>query len=96
MPHLLLIEVELHIPQARSLKDRRKVIRSLIDRLRQHFNAAVAETGYQDKWQRAGLSIAIVGNDAIYLEGQSQAILGFIEREILGSAQVVNWSVDQR
>lgn len=52
------------IPGAQSLKDRRQVIRSVMDRLRSKCGATVAEAGFQDTWQRAGIIFAIVASDA--------------------------------
>jgi len=53
----------LHIPESRSLKDKRRVLRSLKDRLRQEFNLSVAEVEDNDLWQRAALGMAVVCND---------------------------------
>jgi hypothetical protein len=55
--------ITLHIPESRSLKDKRRVLRSLKDRLRQEFNLSVAEVGDNDLWQRAVLGLAVVAND---------------------------------
>jgi uncharacterized protein YlxP (DUF503 family) len=63
-----LLTIELLIPWARSLKDKRSAVRGLKDRLRSRFNASVAEVGYQDKWQRAVLALCILGNDRRQLE----------------------------
>ena len=88
------IEFEIHIPSAQSLKDKRRVIRSLKDRLRANFNISVAETDHQDKWQRATLSIVSVSTDALYLEGLFESIARFIENEILGSAYIIRQSTE--
>ncbi|HXV78093.1 MAG TPA: DUF503 domain-containing protein [Candidatus Polarisedimenticolaceae bacterium] len=55
---------ELHLPQARSLKDKRQVVKRLKDRLRSRFNVAVAELPeHADRWQRTGLAVvSIAGN----------------------------------
>ena len=53
------LEVELFIPYAHSLKDKRMVIKRVIDRLAK-FNVAVAEVAHQDVWQRAGLGIVAI------------------------------------
>jgi uncharacterized protein YlxP (DUF503 family) len=58
------LEVELHLPGATSLKDKRTVIRSLVDRLRRRFNVAVGEVDHHDLWQRATLGIVTVSNEA--------------------------------
>ncbi len=54
-----LLRVELHIAEARSLKEKRMVLRGLKDRLKT-FNVAVAEVEHQDLWQRAGLAVVTV------------------------------------
>ena len=66
--HIALLTLELLIPWARSLKDRRSAVRGLKDRLRSRFNASVAEVVYQDKWQRATLAVCIVDSDRRKLE----------------------------
>ena len=63
-----LLTIELTIPWARSLKDKRSAVRGLKDRLRSRFNASVAEVDYLDKWQRAVLAVCILGNDKRQLE----------------------------
>ncbi len=83
------LEIELHIPAAQSLKQKRSVVKSLRDRLRSNFNISVAEIDHLDKWQRATLAIAMVSRDQQYLDSRFQAITGFIETEILASAYVV-------
>lgn len=55
--------VELHIPEAQSLKGKRQVLKSLTTRLRNRFNIAVAEIDEQDLWQKAVLGIACVANE---------------------------------
>ena len=57
------VELELHLPRNRSLKEKRKELRSLKDRLQRRFGAAVAETDHHDLWQRATLTAALVGRD---------------------------------
>jgi uncharacterized protein len=74
------MEVELVLRQARSLKDKRRVVRSLKDRLSNEFNIAVAEIDYQDKHQRIALGIAVVGTDRIVLESVLEKVRSYIER----------------
>jgi uncharacterized protein YlxP (DUF503 family) len=69
-----LLTIELMIPWARSLKDRRSAVRGLKDRLRSRFNASVAEVAYQDKWQRAIIAVCIIGNDKRELESNMSKI----------------------
>jgi uncharacterized protein YlxP (DUF503 family) len=63
-----LLTIELMIPLAQSLKDKRSAVRSLKDRLRSRFNASVAEVDFQDKWQRATIAVCIVDGDRRQVE----------------------------
>ncbi len=54
---------DLQIYEARSLKEKRSVVRSLKDRLRSRLNVSVAETGHQDLWQRAEITVCTVATD---------------------------------
>jgi uncharacterized protein YlxP (DUF503 family) len=73
------LSVELHIPYARSLKDKRMVLRRLKDRL-QKFNVAVSEVEYQDLWQRAGLGVVAISTTADHVERELAAAADEIER----------------
>jgi uncharacterized protein len=68
----LILEIE--ITHAQSLKDRRQVVRSLKDRLRNGFNLAVAELDSAELWNRATLGIAVISSSSTYLSGQLQEI----------------------
>ena len=59
-----LLTLEIYIPDAHSLKDKRQVLRSLKDRLRARFNVAVAELDHQDTWQRAQVGVVSLSNNA--------------------------------
>lgn len=72
--HILLIKINLHIPNAHSLKEKRREIKSLKDRLSSRFNASVAEVEALDKWQQAVLGICIISNDKSYLDKQFSLI----------------------
>lgn len=74
-----LLTIELHIPHARSLKDKRMVLRSLKDRLKK-FNAAVAEVEHQDLWQRATLGIVTIGDSTETVDRALAAVAGEVER----------------
>jgi uncharacterized protein len=63
-----LLTIELMIPWARSLKDRRSAVRGLKDRLRSRFNASVSEVALHDKWQRATIAVCVVDSDRRQLE----------------------------
>jgi len=66
--HILLIRLHLQIPQAHSLKDKRRQIKSLKERLMNRFNASVAEVDFLDNWQKSELAVCMLSNDKSYLE----------------------------
>jgi uncharacterized protein YlxP (DUF503 family) len=74
-----LLSIELHIPGARSLKDKRMVLRGVKDRIKK-FNVAVAEVEYHDLWQRCGLSVVTVSNDEKHADQELAAVVNEIER----------------
>ncbi|MCK4707584.1 MAG: DUF503 domain-containing protein, partial [Gammaproteobacteria bacterium] len=73
-----IISIELLIPMAHSLKEKRKHIKSLKERLQNRFNASVAEVAALDDWQRSVLGVAMISNDRRYLEKQYSSIENFI------------------
>lgn len=74
-----LLSVQLFLPGARSLKDKRMVLRRLKDRLAK-FNVAVAEVEHQDLWQRAGLAVVTVAVSDEHAERELAAAAAEIER----------------
>jgi hypothetical protein len=76
----------------RSLKGKRKVVRSIVDRLKAKFNVSVAETGANDKWQKIELGICTVGNDIRHVDSSLNHIMDFIE--FIQLAQVVDVKMD--
>lgn len=63
------LTLELHIECAKSLKDKRQVVRSVKDRLRNSFNISIAEIDVTDLWQRATLGVVSISPSRDYLEG---------------------------
>lgn len=63
------LKVVIAIPHANSLKEKRKVIKSLKDRLRHNFNVSVAEIDDQDIWRTATLAVAVISGDTSYANG---------------------------
>jgi uncharacterized protein YlxP (DUF503 family) len=76
----------LYLPGNASLKGKRKVMRSLIERTRVKFNAAVAEVGDNDAHKRGVVGVAVVGNDAAHVDAMLAGILRFVEQ--LGLAPI--------
>ena len=77
--HIGVLRVQLHFPDAQSLKDKRMVLKSLKERLKNKFNATVAEIGALDKWQLSVIAAVMVGNDNRLIDSALQKILAFIE-----------------
>jgi len=84
--------VELHVHGSQSLKQKRGVVRSVTQRLRNRFNIAVAEIGGQDTWQRAVLGITATGIDRTRVRGVLTRVLVFIEE--LHLAEVTNSDIE--
>ena len=60
--HVAVVQCELHIPTSRSLKEKRAVLRPIVEGLRHRFQISVAEVDYQDKWQRSLIGMAVVSD----------------------------------
>jgi uncharacterized protein YlxP (DUF503 family) len=70
-----LLTLEIFIPDAHSLKDKRQILRSLKDRLRGQFNVAVAELEHQDLWQRSVVGVVGISSDEHNLQESLQAVM---------------------
>jgi uncharacterized protein YlxP (DUF503 family) len=82
--HAAALRVDLHLPSVHSLKEKRGVIRPIIDGARNRFGVAAAEVDSQDRWQRAGLGFAAVGSAA----GHVNALLDAVERFVWSFPEV--------
>ncbi len=74
-----MLRFRLHLPESGSLKDKRQVIRSLMQRIRNKFQAAVAEVGDNDAWQVATIGVAVVSNSAGHCEEMLREIIDYIQ-----------------
>lgn len=75
------IRVELHIGGSQSLKEKRAVLRPVIEGLRRSMSVSVAEVGRQDTWQRAEVGIAVVARDMSELERMIQQTKRHFDRQ---------------
>ncbi len=82
------LKIEMYLTDNRSLKGKRKVVRSIVDRIKSKFNVSIAEVGSNDKWQKIELGISAVGNDRRHIDSSLSHILDFIESLYL--AEIVN------
>jgi uncharacterized protein YlxP (DUF503 family) len=84
--------ITLLIPENNSLKGKRKVVRSLMEKVRHRFEVAVAEVGDNDLWQKAQIGLALVGNDAQLLNTRLSQVLKFMENQHL--AEIIDSQVE--
>lgn len=75
----------LRIPEIRSLKAKRKILRSILYKTRAKFRVSAAETGLQDKWQLCQIGVACVSSQGKHADEIIQKILRFIENTHLAS-----------
>ena len=73
--------LEIHIPGATSLKQKRQVVESMVKRLRNRFNFSVAEVGYKDLWQRSELAVAGICQSSAQADRVMEQAISFVERE---------------
>jgi uncharacterized protein len=77
------VRMTLHLPENGDLKGKRSVVRSLTARLRNEFNAAVAEIGALDLWQTAEIGIVVVSNSHPQASERLDKAIDFVERQRL-------------
>ena len=73
-------QVDLRIPGNDSLKGKRKVLRRVIDRVKNRYNISISEIGDNDLWQRSLVGLSVVGNDARHVNSSLDKVLDFVER----------------
>ena len=77
--HLGTLVISLHLHDTQSLKDKRQIIKSLVETTRQKFNISMAEIDDLDNWRRAQIGIACVANDKRYVNQVLDKVLDSIE-----------------
>jgi uncharacterized protein YlxP (DUF503 family) len=90
---------DLRIPHARSLKQKRHVVKSLTAALRQAFPVSIAEVDHHDLWQRATIAVAVVGADQHHLRKVMQAVEkrvdAWVEVEVIDRELQLLWPEDR-
>lgn len=87
--HVAALEVELHIGASGSLKDKRAVVRHIVEVARRRFGVSASEVAHHDRWQRAGLGFAFVAPTA----GRVEEVLDQVERFVWAQPEVTVLSV---
>jgi len=82
--HVAIVRLELHIPASRSLKEKRAALRPIVEGIRHRFQLSVAEVGYQDKWQRALVGMAVVSDSY----GHTVEVVDAVERWVWSKPDV--------
>lgn len=72
-------EIELSIPESHSLKDKRQILRSLLDNLKNKFNVSVAEVDKMDAWQLGTVGVAVVSNEKKFCDQVLNKVIDTIE-----------------
>lgn len=87
-----LLVLDFHIPAAHSLKEKRRVLKSIIERVKARYNVSVAEVDKQDVWQAATVGIVMISNDKAVIDRTFSGILRLAESQ--GEALVTQTSVE--
>jgi uncharacterized protein len=73
------MRIEFYLHENRSLKGKRKVVKSMIGKVKHKFNVAIAETGSNDKWQKIELGVSTIGNDRRHIDSSLSSVLTFLD-----------------
>ena len=84
--------IDLLIPGSRSLKDKRRVMKSLKQLLRNRFNCSVAEVGDKDRWGRGRIVACVVSDDSRHVNQQLDEILKFASRK--DGAEIIDYEIE--
>ena len=77
-------KISLYIQDNHSLKEKRRIVKSIIAKVQQRFNVSIAEVDFNDKWQRIGLGLSVVGNDRRFVNSALDTILTYVDSLYLG------------
>ena len=90
--HIGVLQVEISIPDAMSLKDKRQVVKSLKDRIAHGHNVSIAEVGALDEHRRSIIGMAMVSNDSRYVEGALSKIVDFVR--MVPQANLIDYQIE--
>ena len=87
-----MLQLRILVPDAMSLKDKRRAVKSLKDRIAHRFNVSVAEVDHNDLWQRALIGVAVVANQNNFARQVLSEVLEHIQRE--NGVEVINYNIE--
>ena len=73
------VKIELYLHETQSLKGKRKIVKSMVDKVKHRFNVSIAEIGSNDKWQKIELGISAVGNDRRHIDSSLNNVISFLD-----------------
>ncbi len=77
--YVAVASVTIHIPESRSLKSKRRVVRSLVERIRTRFGVSIAEVAGQGAWQSATVGFCCVSGSASHAEEVARKVMAFVD-----------------
>jgi len=83
--------IDLHLPENSSIKGKRRVVKSIVTRVKNKFNVSAAEVDDNDKWQKIKLGFSMVSNDRKYIDGALNNLVDFIENLCL--AELIDYEI---
>jgi len=84
--------IELSMSEVFSLKEKRHILKSIIDRLKSRYNVSVAEVGLNDKWRNAVIGVACVSNETGHADSMLDNVVKFVEND--GRVVLVNYGTE--
>lgn len=87
-----ILTIELFLGEATSLKGKRRVLKSLLDRMKSRFNISVAEVGRQDTWQYSTVGVSVVSNEQAHAHQMLSAVVRFIETN--GNVEIIDFETE--
>lgn len=86
-------KITLHIPESKSLKHKRYVLKSLITRVKNKFNVSIAEIDSLDLWQKATLGIVCINTDSSHANKTLSIVVNFIEKN-LSEGYIIDYGIE--
>lgn len=85
------IELTLHLYEVMSLKEKRRIVRSILDYIHHHFHISTAEIGYLDSLGRSSLGFGLVTNDLQNSEKILQKVINYVDEQTEVEIITINW-----
>jgi uncharacterized protein len=92
MLNIGILKLKLQMPANGNLKDKRRIIQSLLARIKSKFNVTVAEIDHQDQWQLATLACVTISSDSRHAEVMTSTILDFVQNDLHGDFILIDHS----